>query len=102
MTKESRMYKSMTLTACGLLVLTAQTEEKRGKRDANSLKGPYTIPKGEREGKALPADHFKGSVVTFTETKIFGTDKDKKEYVPFRDFASSLPLFSSVWAVRTR
>ena len=77
------MHKTLTIAACGLFaftVVTAKAEEKSGKLDAKSLKGTYTITRGERDGKALPADHFEGSVITFTETKIFGTDKDKKEF----------------------
>jgi len=74
------MYKILSLAACGLIALSAYAEEKSGKLDAKSLAGKYTITKGERDGKALPPDHFKGSVLTITETKIFGTDKDKKEF----------------------
>src|SRR4051812_38799443 len=51
-----------------------------GKLDAKSLRGTYTVIKGEKEGKPVLPDHFKGSVVTFTESKIYGHDKDKKEF----------------------
>jgi len=83
------MNKILTAALCGLFAVlpvvraeegTKAAEEKSGKVDARRLKGTYTVVKGERDGKALPADHFKGSVVTFTESKIFGTDKAKKEF----------------------
>jgi len=78
------MHKILPLAFCGLLVFSARAEEKAaeksGKLDAKSLAGKYTITKGERDGKALPPSDFKGSVLTITETKIFGTDKDKKEF----------------------
>ena len=74
------MYKTLALAVCGLLALSLHAEEKGGKLDAKSLEGTYTITKGEHDGKALPPDHFKGSVVTFTKSKIYGTDKNTKEF----------------------
>jgi len=57
-----------------------ETKAKSGKLDAKSLKGTYTVVKGVHEGKELPADHFKGSVVIITADKIYGSDKAKKEF----------------------
>jgi len=76
------MHTIQTAALCGCLVIFAgvRAEEKSGKLDAKSLKGTYTIVKGEKEGKPLPADHFKGAVVTFTGKKIYGHDKAKKEF----------------------
>ncbi len=74
------MTKILSLAACGLLALSLPAEEKAVKLDAKSLEGKYTITKGEHDGKALPPDHFKGSVVTFTKSKIYGTDKNTKEF----------------------
>jgi uncharacterized protein (TIGR03067 family) len=78
--KEPQMYKILPLAAVGLLALSLRAEEKAVKLDAKSLEGKWTITKGEHDGKALPPDHFTGSVVTFTKTKIFGTDKNTKEF----------------------
>jgi uncharacterized protein (TIGR03067 family) len=74
------MHKILSLAACGLLAVSLAAEEKAVKLDAKSLEGKYTITKGEHNGKALPPDHFKGSVVTFTRSKIYGTDKNTKEF----------------------
>lgn len=74
------MHKILSIIACGLLASTLPAEEKAVKLDAKSLEGKYTITKGEHDGKALPPDHFKGSVVTFTKSKIYGTDKNTKEF----------------------
>src|SRR5665213_2601865 len=74
------MYKTLTIAVCGLLALSLHAQEKSGKLDTKSLEGTYTITKGEHDGKALPPDHFKGSVVTFTKSKIYGTDKNTKEF----------------------
>jgi uncharacterized protein (TIGR03067 family) len=74
------MYKILAIAVCGLLGLSAWAEEKAVKLDAKSLEGTYTITKGEQDGKALPPDHFKGSVVTITKSKIYGTDKNTKEF----------------------
>ena len=69
-----------------LPALLAQ-EEKAG---ADRLKGIYTIVRGEKDGKVIPAERIKGSVVTFTEKKVYGTDKDRKEV-----FAASYTLDTS-------
>jgi len=76
------MHKIMITALIGVFVVlsTAWTEEAGGKLDARSLKGTYTIIKGEKDGKALPPDHYKGAIVTFSASKIYGTDKAKKEF----------------------
>jgi uncharacterized protein (TIGR03067 family) len=43
------------------------------------FEGSYTIVSGEKDGKALPAEHFTSSLVIITADKIVGTDKDKKQ-----------------------
>jgi uncharacterized protein (TIGR03067 family) len=46
---------------------------------AESLVGGYTIVGGERDGKPLPEEKYKGSVVRFTKDEVIGTDKDTKQ-----------------------
>jgi uncharacterized protein (TIGR03067 family) len=50
------------------------------KAAASPLEGRYTVVSGEKDGKAVPAEKLKGSVVVFTGDKIVGTDKDRKEF----------------------
>jgi len=59
-------------------------EDKTG---PSALDGGYTIVSGERDGKAIPADEFKGAVVRFARGTVVGTDKDRKEF-----FAASYTL----------
>ncbi|WP_020472612.1 TIGR03067 domain-containing protein [Zavarzinella formosa] len=47
---------------------------------ALKIDGVYQIVSGEKDGKRLPADHWAGAVVTINGDKIYGTDKDKKEF----------------------
>ena len=54
------------------------------------LDGTYTIVSGERDGAALPDAEVKGAKVTFKGDKVYGTDKDKKEF-----FAASFKIDSS-------
>ena len=44
------------------------------------LDGGYTLVSGERDGKAIPEERIKGSIVKFTGDRIVGTDKDRKEF----------------------
>lgn len=50
------------------------------KDPAVALEGAYTIVSGERDGKAIPEDEIKGSVVRFADGKVIGTDKNRKEF----------------------
>jgi uncharacterized protein (TIGR03067 family) len=56
---------------------TTAVDEKKG---TESLEGTYTIVSGKENGKAIPAERIKGSVVKFTGNTVLGTDKDKKEF----------------------
>jgi uncharacterized protein (TIGR03067 family) len=47
---------------------------------APRVEGSYTIVSGERNGKALPAEDFTGSLVVIAKDTIVGTDKDKKQF----------------------
>ena len=59
----------------------ARDEKKADEKKASaSLEGGYTLVSGEKDGKAIPEEHIKGSIVKFTGDKIVGTDKDKKEF----------------------
>jgi uncharacterized protein (TIGR03067 family) len=60
------------------------------KKAAAALEGGYTIVSGEQDGKPIPAERIKGSVVRFTGDKIIGTGKDMKEF-----FSATFTLDSS-------
>jgi uncharacterized protein (TIGR03067 family) len=57
---------------------------------APKLDGGYTLVSGESDGKAIPEEKIKGSVVKFTGNAIVGTDRDKKEF-----FAATYALDTS-------
>jgi len=50
------------------------------KADSGKLAGTYTIVSGQHDGKDIPKSHFEKSVITFEKGKVFGHDKDKKEF----------------------
>jgi uncharacterized protein (TIGR03067 family) len=62
------------LTAAG----PAAADDKPGA--PTKLDGTYTIVSGERNGKAIPEEEIKGSVVTFKGDRVIGTGKDRKEF----------------------
>ena len=76
----------------GLAVLgsVAVADDKDKGKAGLKLDGGYTLVSGERDGKAIPAERIKGSIVKFTGNAIVGTDKDKKEF-----FASTFTLDTS-------
>jgi len=63
----------------GLGVALAQDKDKH-EADSAKLDGVYTIVSGERDGKEIPAERLKGSIIKFDGDKALGTDKDKKEF----------------------
>jgi len=69
-------------TAFGLaaVVLAAGVAAADDKKDAAKLDGTYLIVSGERDGRPIPEAEIKGAVVTFKGDKVYGTDKDKKEF----------------------
>ena len=71
-----RLLMTATLLTTGLLLGAAPAEEKK----PAALEGTYTIVSGEEDGKPVPAERIKGSVVKFAGNKIVGHDKDKKEF----------------------
>ncbi len=96
------MTKSM-LTLLGVAGLAAGAWAADPPADAKAiaapLEGGYTIVSGERDGKAIPEERIKGSVVRFTAAAITGTDKDKKEF-----FACTFTLDKdkSPWVIRMK
>jgi uncharacterized protein (TIGR03067 family) len=65
----------------GLFTLAVAAQDRPGgKGDAAKLEGTYTVVSGEEDGKAVPEEKIKGSLVKFTRDRITGTDKDKKEF----------------------
>jgi uncharacterized protein (TIGR03067 family) len=96
------MVRALLLPAVAALCLapvSADDKQATGdkKADKHSLDGTYTIVSGEKDGKPLPPDHFRGAVITFKGDKAFGTDKDKKEF-----FACTYKLDTSAvpWKVK--
>jgi len=61
-----------------LLALPAATAD--DKADSGKLHGTYTIVSGQRDGKEVAKSHFEKSVITFEKGKVYGHDKDKKEF----------------------
>ena len=66
---------------------------------APKFDGGYTLVSGERDGKAIPEERIKGSIVKFIGDKILGTDKDKKEF-----FACTYTLDASKtpWVIKMK
>ena len=56
----------------------AAAEDK--KADSSQLVGTYTVTSGQRDGKEIAKSHFAHSVVTFEKGKVYGHDKDKKDF----------------------
>jgi len=84
------------LQACAILGLSLGTvagEDKAPKPDQANWDGTYSITKGEKDGKEVPADKLKGSIIKFDGDKILGTDKDKKEFFgsTFKIDSTSMP-----------
>jgi len=69
------------------------------KAAVSPLEGGYTIVSGEKDGKPIPEERIKGSIVRFTGDRIVGTDKDKKEF-----FAATYTLDTSKkpWAIKMK
>ncbi len=74
----TKFLGAAVLTAFALSVTAAFPDDE--KKGAAKLEGTYTIVSGEKDGKAIPAEEIKGSVVHFGKDRITGTDKDKKEF----------------------
>lgn len=73
----------MTLAAFALGVVGAAWLDNPATADdkaAPKLDGGYTVVSGERDGRPIPEDRIKGSIVKFAGNAIVGTDKDKKEF----------------------
>jgi uncharacterized protein (TIGR03067 family) len=76
--KEKYVSKIRTVAFVALLIaLPALADEKDSK---SKLDGTYTVVSGHRDGKELPKADFEKSVVTFEQNKIFGHDRNKKEF----------------------
>jgi len=93
---------------CGFLIAAAAEppqplpEDKKppGERPvASPLEGGYTIVSGERDGKPIPEERIKGSIVRFVGDKILAHDKDKKEF-----FAATYTLVGekSPWVIKMK
>ena len=65
--------------AATTLLATSRSEDKAADIK-KALDGNFTVVSGEKDGKPLPADKLKGSVLAFKGNKILGTDRDKNEF----------------------
>jgi uncharacterized protein (TIGR03067 family) len=72
----SKLLFSAALVATALAGAAAVGDDKA----APKLDGGYTLVSGEKDGKAIPEERIRGSVVKFAGNTITGTDKDKKEF----------------------
>jgi uncharacterized protein (TIGR03067 family) len=88
------------LTAVAASPLPVPDDKKPPEKPAAApLEGGYAIVSGEKDGKAIPAERLKGSVVLFTADRVVGTDKDKKEL-----FAASYVLDTTrtPWVIKMK
>lgn len=68
---------SFVVTALALSVTLTLADDKA---DTSKLEGTYTVVSGKRDGKDLPKSDFDKSVVFIEKGKIYGHDKEKKEF----------------------
>ena len=92
-----RKLLSFAALCCGVGLLSGPAAGQGKKKVEAKLEGSYTVVSGEENGKAVPAEKVKGSVVRFTSDTILGTDKDKKEF-----FAAkyTLDTAKTPWTIR--
>lgn len=72
------MTRALLAFSAGVLFLAAAQSGEVTPPGINLI-GTYVLISGEKDGKEIPAEHIKGSRVTFTKDRIVGTDKDSKE-----------------------
>jgi len=72
----------LSFVAVLLALPAAPAEDKKDdkKADTGKLLGTYTVVSGKRDGKDLPRSDFDKSVVVIEMSKIYGHDKEKKEF----------------------
>lgn len=79
--------RSLFLTlGCLFLALTWLPAQDQ-KTPKKKFQGDYIIVAGQENGKAIPREKYAGAIVHIDSQKIFGMDKDKKEF-----FAASYQL----------
>ncbi len=86
----SKLFLGTALIGAALAAGVAAADDKAGTAGSLKLDGGYTLVSGEKDGKAIPEERIKGSIVKFAGSTITGTDKDKKEF-----FASTYTLDAS-------
>ena len=78
-------------SACAVLAAIVSTTVFAEEKAASKLEGTYTIVSGEKSGQPIPEDRLKGSTITVEGSKVYGSDKDKKDF-----FGATFSLDSSV------
>jgi len=58
----------------------ALADDRKDDGKSGKLDGTYTVVSGQHDGKEIPKSHFEKSVVVFEGNKVYGHDKDKKEF----------------------
>ncbi|MDB5350874.1 MAG: hypothetical protein JWN86_2121 [Planctomycetota bacterium] len=76
--------KIMAAIGLGMLMLAGSARSQESKSiakdtDKASLVGNYELISGEDNGKPVPEDHIKGSIVRITDDDIVMVDRDNKE-----------------------
>jgi uncharacterized protein (TIGR03067 family) len=75
------MTRALALVGALAVAVGTTAADDTGKAGGpGGLVGTYTIVSGERDGKKIPDEQFKGAVVMFTKDRITATDKDKKAF----------------------
>ncbi len=74
----TRAFRIAALAIVGCFAIAGAEDPKKPAK--NELDGLYTIAACEKDGKEIPADKLKGSIIKFDGDKVMGTDKDKKEF----------------------
>lgn len=96
------------IVLCGALVLVAgfirAEDDRPAQKDGAKpdLVGTYMIVSGERDGKAIPDEEIKDSVVTFTRDRILGVDKDRNQFfsATYRVESAGDPIRISMTSVK--
>ncbi len=73
----TRAFRNAALAIAGCFAIAGADDPNKPAK--NELDGLYTITAGEKDGKEIPAEKLKGSIIRFDGDKVMGTDKDKKE-----------------------
>lgn len=70
----------IAVSACLSVMGSGRSDDEKKQKPADlKLDGEYAIVIGEKDGKTIPEEQLKGSIVRITGDKMIGMDKDRKE-----------------------